>query len=168
MSGVTSGQFLTDATEFHMDNDDLGFLYFICNTNSRPTAIRYTIYEPCSGVTVSDAIGYGGITKEVNYDGYSYQGLANDEIVLDDKAEPPIPSEARFCATTYLDTNITYASINHKMFYFPIGPYQVFNYLTITGHTNWAYYKVDILSGTTVFNNKTFVVWRKEKCNEVS
>lgn len=46
MSGSTNylGKFLTDATEYRLDNDDVAFLYFLCDQNNLPTKIRYTYY----------------------------------------------------------------------------------------------------------------------------
>jgi len=57
MSGDTQtlGNFLTDATEYRLDNEDVAFLYFLCESGNLPTKIKYTYYYllTTGGVQVS-------------------------------------------------------------------------------------------------------------------
>jgi hypothetical protein len=38
------GKFLTDASEYRLDNDDIAFLYFLSDSAYLPAKIRYTLY----------------------------------------------------------------------------------------------------------------------------
>lgn len=53
MSGLTSGKFLTDATEYRLDNEDEAFLWFLSESTELPAKIQYTIcyWDPSSAVT---------------------------------------------------------------------------------------------------------------------
>jgi hypothetical protein len=252
MSGLTSGQFLTDAISYNMDNSDLGFLYFLSDTSSRPTKIRYTVFYPCTGTTypdpdpipIVDMPRYFGVSDEINNTPINDQSMPTGcmNIIDLDQVVPPQPIAVcetyniargtgatdltfsyvncsgatitttltsgnltfnarknsvvvyegnytlldlgpvidpstsgvtinptyKVCGTVYEYDDFSYTSNNERMWYFPIGPYQVFNYGMIPAHsTDWLYYTIDIvkhtISGNTILNKQPFYVYKKCK-----
>lgn len=170
MSGTTGGTFLTDSTEYLLDNNDLAFLYFLAPNTERPTRIRYQLFYMCSGSgRPPNGPEFLGITTDLNKPLID-QGLPNvsGEYNLDpSNVIPPQNSWTGICSTYIYDTNFTYNYTNSTMYYFPMGPYQLFKsgLFPASASTSWLYYTVDILSGNTVKNAKPFYVYRKEKCN---
>ena len=180
MSGATSGQFLTDAPNYQLDNDDLAFLYFIgAPLVGRPTRIRYTLYyrsiiggstpepEPEPELNIPSFLG---ISKDIWSNANNQQAAiaAGNDIKLDRYIPPVIQTRSGITAVIIYDTNVNYSSVNERMWYFPMGPYQLFNYGIFNSSylINWVYYKVDIMNVNTVLNHTPFYVYRQEKCNK--
>lgn len=160
MSGETSGQFLTDATEYHLTNDDIAFLYFNGdNITGRPTQIRYQIYYKQNE---SDEIDLGN-KNSLNNDPFLDQTTAREYPYynLDFDGNDPGTSWATVGKITQYDTNVSYTYVNSLQYYFPMGPRQIISTAVMpSGYTNkWIFYKVDILSGETVLNRSPFMVY---------
>ena len=167
MSGSTSGQFLTDATEYRLDNDDLAFLYFISNDVERPTKIRYTLHYNCMvgigvGVDPGNILPYLGMTNIINDTPISTQSTAQNSPKYNlDKPSYIVPSRSGICSATYYDTNLDYTSTNSYQYRFPMGPFQMFSYGIFPSSyiDNWLYYEIDLLDDTTVLNKNPFYVY---------
>lgn len=71
MSGASSGKFLTDATNYNLDNEDEAFLWILANKSDIPTRIGYRIcyWDSSTGATIlPDPItidGYLGLLGSV-------------------------------------------------------------------------------------------------------
>lgn len=169
MSGSTSGRYLTDATEYHLDNDDMAFLYFMAPNGLRPITIRYTIYYwgTIKGIDPTD---YLGMNTNLNYSEKLDPPLPRGtNINLDDGGVPLDPPAKSGITSAVENVSISYTNNNVFEYYFPIGPYQLTKYGTqfFTGYTNtWAYYKIDLMSGSTVMNVKPFYVYKKNNCEK--
>ena len=172
MSGVTSGKFLTDMTEYRLDNDDLAFLYFLSPTTMRPTRIKYTIYQKSGVPSVGGGTGVvGDIDRFLGLNTqreYKKQSLPNGQSIinLDDETIDAVPVGITTSSVFY-DTNVDYEYTNSLGAYFPMGPYQLINYgigLSLSANT-WLYYDIELQSGTTTLNKQVFRVYRKERCD---
>lgn len=145
------GQFLTDATEFRMDNSDYGFLYALGdNANGRPTRIRYTIkYWTSSGTDPIDSPTAFGTPWEQNQQPLP-QG-SNKLYMPSGTTEYTMPTDNYTLSTaTVYDTTVSFLYANSIGYYLPCGPANaspVAPYLS-----TWAYYDVDILATNTVLN----------------
>ena len=171
MSGVTSGEYLTDATEYRGDNDDHMYLYFLADPyKGRPTRIRYTIYYNCDPKGDGRGPEYLGITKELLNNPYLDQAVANTTTEYDlNNVEPPPPIlHPAICSAATYDTNFSYTGAYTLMYDVPVGPFQLINYSTVLApyKNTWFYYKIDILSGNTQLNKNSFYVYRNEKCGK--
>ena len=164
MSGATSGQFLTDATEYRLGNDDLAFLYFLADRLDRPTRVRYTIYYNCNGGGISPdkSPDYLGIGKNIYSDPYTDQATAQSspEYNLDAYINPNPIVVPTICSAITYSSNFVYLNLNTIQYYFPMGPYQLISGGTLTSYKDtWLYYKVDLMSGNTVLNKNPFYVY---------
>ena len=167
-SGATSGQFLTDATEYRLGNTDLAYLYFLGDNNSRPTQIRYTFYywgDP--NVISPEGPGFFGVGDTITNTASLDQAVTHNlpQYVLDlpvgiVPTPGPNPHPSVVSAITY-DTSVSYTSNKTLMYYFPMGPYQLIkrNIITSVLKNTWFYYKIDLLKGSTLLNHTPFIVW---------
>jgi len=180
ITGSTSGKYLTDASEFYMDNSDYGFLYFLADPSKRPTRAKYTVYycnitgwqpDPGGGSAI-DAI-LGPILGEKN-DEITTQSMttSNQQLFMDDKIDGFDPYDGIdthpfvWSYTKYDDFTYNYGySLQH---YFPVGPVQLFQKgIILSGNTNnWLRVKVDLYSGTTQMNKNSFYIYNKPKCDK--
>jgi len=165
MSGATSGQFLTSATEFRGDADDLMFLYFLDDLNGRPTRIRYTVYYNCYGGGLPAAPNTLGVGNQIsNTPLYTQDAVVGTNIILDSPLAVIPPSWSGICSTVVYDTNVSYSNYGF-MHTIPCGPYQVAKTALSGLSSTWLYYTIDLMSGSTVLNKSPFYIWRNEKCD---
>lgn len=169
MSGVTSGQFLTDATEYRLSNNDLGFLYFNGdNANGRPDKIRYQIYYNDYGNGADpDSLGIGKtLYSDPNLDQPTSKGNPFYNLDFDGNEPGPGPWTGVSMATVY-DTNVSYSEQHTLQYYFPMGPRQLISTTILSTYSdNWIFYKVDIMTGTTILNKSPFIVYNTCKSNK--
>lgn len=191
MSGSTSGKFLTDANRWELDTDDFLFLYALGNnTNGRPTRIRYKIYYMgwlyTENINIDGPQGFGTGYLDENLQMSLTTSRQTDiatggestiitgttgggGTIIGGGGGVPIGHwYSGLTSVTYYDTNITFNYNNSRGYYFPCGPYQMKNYLSmLTGTTaGWMYYEIDIMSGNTVLNAVPMQVFRKSKCGK--
>jgi len=162
-NSANQGQFLTDVTEYRMDNSDYAFLYALGDTTGRPTRIRYTVkyWAAGAGDPIDSPNAFG--TTDPSYQ----QAVANgDSFVLMDPSGPAVPVGYTLSTATLYDTNVSYTMANSLGYYFPCGPAnnQATNWSNYL--SSWAYYDVDILSGSTVLNTYPIRFIRTNVCSK--
>lgn len=166
--GATKGQFLTDAPQIGLGNDDHAFLYAL---GTKPTRVRYKIrWWDAYGDIPKDSPN--GSTSLIN------QAVANSGpvISLDDIAKGILLADTGSTAFTgpqwktavIYDTSLCFDHNNSFSYYFPIGPYQAINGSNVlaTYTDTWGMYEIDLMSGTTILNKSPFVVYRNDKCDK--
>lgn len=161
-SGTTKGQFLTDVTEYRLCDTDLCNLWWLAEYPNRPTRVRYTYYYYVTNEVNPDSLGIGGEIRNSEYD--------EQTTVFKAPYITPTPTggttgvePAPLPTSTYLTsgvsyTDITYTSNNTLQYFTPAGPRTLLHGGNISA--NWVYYKIDLLSGTTVFNKQPMIVYK--------
>lgn len=158
------GQFLTDATEFRMDNSDYGFLYALGGqATGRPTRIRYTIKYWAQPGIIQDSPTAFGTPWELQQQSLPTSG--NRSYMPSGGTEFEYPEDRWVLSTaTAYDTTVSFLYANSIGYYFPCGPA---NALPLTSYlSTWAYYDVDILATNTVLNTYPIRFIRTNVCTK--
>lgn len=169
MSGASSGIFLTDAVQFRMDNTDRGYLYYLADPLQKPTRIRFTMWYWWPGGALPDVSNYG-VNPSTQLD---FQSMPNQTYATltqgagtDGSVTPDSDAAGFRSGVTYLD--LTYSYAGSLMHYFPMGPENL-SAMSLLGNASlatWLYYKIDVMSGSTVLTKSPFWVIRQDKCNK--
>lgn len=165
-SVANQGQYLTDTLEQRMDNTGHYSLYALFPQSGRPTAVRYTIHY--WGPT-----GYIGEPPPQDSPlGSGQQSVVTAEPVrsLNPPTQITQPTTYGWLTATnyeYIPANgFTYA--NSLGFFHQCGPYQAINQSQVLAPTKdtWAYYDVDLMSGSTVMNSQPMRFINTKVCNK--
>lgn len=171
ISGGT-GNFLTDANRYELDNDDYAFLYMLCPVAARPAKIKYTIYYWTTVEYLPDNLSIGFVNNTWNNEpsmAQSFTNTQNTNLIIGPGSGVGvgIPTITALTSTVVYDTNVSYTYTNVRGYYFPMGPKQLINTSILSSYQDkWSYYTIDVVtSSNTKINGNSFTVMKKTKCN---
>lgn len=171
LSGTTilsnvAGKFLTDTNEYRLDKDSYAYLYFLAENNYRPTRIRYQ-YNYAGNESII-GIGIDKLVENEKQREISRQSLITTNNTITDSPPTTYTLNSNISSnvtTVYFYEDLSYDYDNSYMYYIPIGPRQLIEKSLIDSE-KWLYYKIDLLSGTTVLNNESFYVLNQCKSDK--
>jgi len=161
VNSATTGKWLTDATQYNLDNTDYGFINFLSDSAHRPSQILYTTYSNSTGIPDHDEDRVIGININARDEVLSQSmPLSSNFISLDDQSRNYTPLCTQM---SYNFEDCTYTYTGSLMYSIPCGPMQMLQKEYIDN--TWVMIKIELMDNHSRVISKPFWVMRKNKCS---
>lgn len=169
----STGQFLTDAMEYHLGSKDLCYIYALGPKGStefsegRPDKVRFKVYYIPTGTTTDYYLNENNPNKQ-SYE----QSVANASTRNYANEYSALNTGTTLKTLTFYITSPTFSYNASLGYYIPVGPYNtmyqnsiIYNFLDFNIN-NWVFYEVDLIYNFTPLSTYPLRIIKKEHCDK--